>query len=344
MRVAVVGCGYWGAKHVRVLHQEPGVEAVVGVDPDERRRAAITRAHPGVDCAPTLEQALDRVDAVVVATPPSTHAATAELALSAGRATLVEKPLATCVADARRLTSLAERRGATLMVGHTFLYNATVRALRELVDSGELGAIHYIDCARLNLGLYQRDCNVVWDLAPHDIAIADHLLGDRVPESVECWASRHAHRTLEDVAYLRLHYVDPDVLVHVHVSWLDPSKVRRVTVVGSRKMAVYNDLADEERLRIFDKYVVPLPSGATGQPPISYRYGGITSPFIQMHEPLVQEVRHFLECARTGQTPRTSGRDGLAVVQVLEALQRSLDEGREVPVAPDAALSATASA
>lgn len=334
MRVAVVGCGYWGAKHVRVLHQEPGVAAVVAVDHDEGRRAKVLSAHPGVVTVADLVEALPMVDAVLVATPPSTHAAVAGTALLAGKHVLVEKPMTTTSHDARRLIMLAEARQLTLMVGHTFLYNPAVRAMRDLAVGGDLGTIHYIDCARLNLGLYQQDTNVVWDLAPHDIAIANHLLGDRTPTRVQAWASRHAHEVLEDVAYMRLAYTDPDVMVHVHVSWLDPSKVRRVTVVGSRKMAVYNDLADEERLRIFDKYVVPVPE-ATGQLPISYRYGGISSPYIAMEEPLVQEVRHFLDCIRTGRVPRTSGSDGLTVVEVLEALQESLLTGRETQVYRD---------
>ncbi len=333
MRVAVLGCGYWGMKHVRVLQQQADVDEVVGVDPDPQRRASVSEMFPGVVTGERLEDVLDTVEAVVVATPPSSHAEVARAAICAGKHVLVEKPMATTVADAQMLVETAALRRVTLMVGHTFIYNPAVEALRELVTSGELGTIHYIDCARLNLGLYQRDINVVWDLAPHDIAIVNHIL-DSAPAAVDAWASRHAHHFLEDVAYVRLRFDDPEVFVNIHVSWLDPSKVRRVTVVGSRKMAVYNDLADEERLRVYDKYVVEVPNAGDGQPPISYRYGGITSPYIQMQEPLAREVRHFLDCAATGAVPRTPGEDGLAVVAVLEAIERSRETRHEVVLEP----------
>jgi predicted dehydrogenase len=221
------------------------------------------------------------------------------------------------------------------MVGHTFEYNPAVWKLRDLVRSGELGHVYYVDTGRLNLGLYQTDVNVIWDLAPHDVSIVNLLLG-RTPSSVQAWASRHAHHRFEDVAYLRLVYDGLDVQANIHVSWLDPCKVRRVTVVGSSKMAVYNDLAAEERIRIHDKGVLcPLDGQDITQPPTSYRYGDITVPFVPAQEPLAVEDEHFVECIVTGATPRTDGHNGLAVVQVLECAQRSLLAGYPVPV-PDA--------
>jgi predicted dehydrogenase len=218
------------------------------------------------------------------------------------------------------------------MVGHTFEYNAAVWKLREVVESGELGEIYYIDSARLNLGMYQTDLNVVWDLAPHDISIINYLLGS-CPSVVEAWGAKHAHRSQEDVAYLRLTYPDRALRAQVHVSWLDPCKVRRVTVVGSRKMAVYNDLADQERIRIYDKCVVAAEREDIRNRPMSYRYGGISAPFIPMQEPLTVQDQHFVECAGSGRRPRTDGASGLAVVQVLEAAARSLERGRAAPVA-----------
>jgi predicted dehydrogenase len=222
------------------------------------------------------------------------------------------------------------------MVGHTFEYNPAVWKLRELVQGGELGELYYLDSARLNLGLYQNDVNVIADLAPHDVSIINHVLG-RKPAAVQAWAARHAHRRFEDVAYLRLFYDDffdgQGLSANIHVSWLDPCKVRRMTAVGSRKMAVYDDLASEERIRVLDKGVDPRPgSGDLTQPPMSYRYGDILVPFVASDEPLGVQDRHFVDCVRSGATPLTDGANGLAVVEVLEAAQLSRRLGRPVPL------------
>jgi predicted dehydrogenase len=332
MRIGVLGCGYWGSKHIRVLQQLTDVDRVVVVDPREERLRTLRRSIPSLQAFPDLDAALDHVDAVVVATPPSTHGRLASRALAAGKHVLVEKPMATSASAGRRLIEEAEAACLTLMVGHTFEYNAAVWKLREVVERGDLGSVYYIDTARLNLGLYQPDINVVWDLAPHDVSIINHVLGC-TPTTIQAWGSSHAHAYLEDVAYLRLRYAELGVVAQIHVSWLDPCKVRRVTVVGSRKMAVYNDLADQERLRIYDKGVV-----AAGRqeeefdPPLSYRYGGIFSPFIALQEPLSIQDQHFLDCIRTRSRPRTDGESGLAVVQVLEAATLSLRRGGPVPL------------
>src|SRR6266487_1572716 len=266
-RVAVVGCGYWGSKHVRVLHATEGVEEVAVVDSREDRVRSLARSYKSAPWHTALGPALDEVDAVVVATPPSTHVAVALQAIEAGKHVLVEKPLAPTSEGARQLDSAASAAGVILMVGHTFEYNPAVRKLRELVQNGELGEVYYIDSARLNLGLYQNDVNVILDLAPHDISIINNVLG-RKPVAVQAWAARHAHRRFEDVAYLRLFYDDffddRGMSANIHVSWLDPCKVRRVTAVGSQKMAVYDDLATEERIRILDKGVCLPPDGDNG--------------------------------------------------------------------------------
>ncbi len=333
LRVAVIGCGYWGSKHARVFHALDDVDEVVHVDGRADRLQALSRTYPGTRACMTLQEALPLVDAVVVATPPTTHVPLALGALAAGKHVLVEKPLATTGADARRLIAAAEEAGRVLMVGHTFEYNSAVWKLRELVQRGELGDIYYIDTARLNLGLYQGDVNVVMDLAPHDISIINHVLG-RPPDAVEAWGSRHAHRRFEDVAYLRLFYADVHLSANMHVSWLDPCKVRRLTLVGSRKMAVYDDLAPEDRLRIHDKGVDSNSDvDDLTQPPISYRYGDITVPFLRAQEPLAVQDRHFVRCILDDTRPQTDGWTGLAVVEVLEALQLALQEGRRVAVA-----------
>lgn len=330
VNVGVVGCGYWGSKHVRVLHGIAGVSRVTAIDPSDKRLQSLKQAFPGMAVYPNLPSALDHVDAVIIATPPRTHAALALMAMAAGKSVLVEKPLATATAEACRLAEEAAARSLVLMVGHTFEYNAAVWKLRELVQSNELGRIYYMDSARLNLGLYQSDVNVIWDLAPHDVSIFNYVL-DAVPTSVQAWGSRHGHRHLEDVAYLRLMYTDPEVTATAHVSWLDPSKVRRTTVVGSNKMAVYNDLASEEPIRIFDKGL--LPPEDVGEPqeiPMSYRYGDIRAPHVLFEEPLSVQDREFVSCVLDGRKPQTASDNGLAVVRVLEAANTSLETGKPV--------------
>jgi predicted dehydrogenase len=319
---------------VRVLQQISAVTSVVVIDPRPERRNALAPAASGVIAFADLRSALPHVDAVVVAAPPATHAQLAMQALTADKHVLVEKPMTTTVSSARRLIEEAAQRKLILMVGHVFEHSPAVWKLREVIESGELGEIYYIASARLNLGMYQMDVNVVWDLAPHDISIINYVLRG-VPYSVQAWGSRHAQLPQEDVAYLRLRYGDPAPEAQIHVSWLDPCKVRRMTVVGSRKMAVYNDLADEERIRIYDKGVVAAEHEDARNPPMSYRYGGINSPFVQMQEPLIVQDAHFVECVAAGLRPlRGDGDSGLAVVQVLSAAAESLRHGGPTLVDP----------
>jgi predicted dehydrogenase len=331
--VAVVGCGYWGSKHVRVLSGLADVEAVFVIDPNQRTADAIRQAFPNVIAVDRLDDALDFVDAVVVATPPCDHAAVALKALRAGKHVMVEKPLATKLEDARLLASEADRLGLTLMVGHTFEFNPAVRELRRRMDDGELGDILYIHSARLNLGLYRSDVDVLWDLAPHDISIMNYLLR-ATPTSVRAWGSANLSQDVADLGYFQLEYGSAHVTGYGHVSWLDPRKVRQVTVVGSRKMAVYDDLADE-RLKIFDRGVDRGEEGgaAVHQMPVSYRYGDIVAPHIGGQEPLVLEDQHFVDCVRNRARPTSDGHSGLAVIAVLDAIDRSLASGDRVSVA-----------
>jgi predicted dehydrogenase len=334
VRVAVVGYGYWGSKHMRVLSSLPGVQVAI-VDHDSDRIAEARRIYPWAESAPRLEDVLGQVDAVVVATPPSAHATVALQALRQGRHVLVEKPLATSVEDAQAMVDAAATNRVHLMAGHTFEYNAAVWKLKEIIDSGELGRILYIDAARLSLGRYQRDCNVIWDLAPHDISITSFLL-DEVPRTTWVWAKRHVGNRHADVAYLRLDFERAATHAFVHVSWLDPCKVRRVTVVGERKMAVYNDMSDNERIRIYDIGVDPADPDDHGEShamPVSYRTGDIVSPFIQFNEPLLVQDSHFVECIRTGTTPNTPGERGLDIVRVLAAADVAEATGRPAFVA-----------
>jgi predicted dehydrogenase len=305
----------------------PGVTSVVAVD--GRLAQLPTMAHLIAEGRgfTSLQDALPHVDAVVVATPPATHAALGLQAIRAGKHVLIEKPLATTSADALMLMAAAREAGVTLMVGHTFEYNAAVWMLRDLVQSRELGDLYHLTSSRLNMGLYQSDVNVVFDLAPHDISIVNYVLG-QAPSSVTAWGSNHVDPTFEDVAFLRLDYADLGVHATIHVSWLDPVKTRRITAVGSRKMAVYDDTA-EERIRVHDKAVLLPPAGAN--PALKrYHQGAITSPPLDFDEPLAVQARHFVDCAATGAAPRSDGASGLAVVQVIEAAQLSLAEERRV--------------
>jgi predicted dehydrogenase len=333
LSIGVVGCGYWGSKHARVLHSLEAVDRVAAIDSSSNGIAALQRAFPRFEGYPSLGAAIDHVDAVVIATPPSTHRPLALEAIAAGKHVLVEKPMALSADEARSMVAAASAQDVVLMVGHTFEYHSAVWKLRELVRSSELGRLHYLDTARLNLGRYQNDVNVLFDLAPHDVSIMNYVLGTQ-PVSVECWASRHAHRQLEDVAYLRLYYDRPGVFANVHVSWLDPFKVRRVTVVGSNKMVVFNDVASEERIQIHDKGVTELPrvDGDFTQPPMTYRYGDVVAPYLALNEPLGVQDQHFVDCIQTGTPSMTDGENGLAVVEVLECAQRSFKERRAVEI------------
>ena len=320
VRVAVVGYGYWGAKHVRVLSSLPGVTVTV-VDGQPARLADAAAHHPTIRLAAQLHDVLDDVDAVVVATPPHSHAGVAREALEAGRHVLVEKPMTTSVAEAEGLVATAAERRVHLMVGHTFEYNPAVWRLREIVRSGRLGRILYVNTSRLSLGRYQDDVNVVWDLAPHDISIVSYLL-DELPAPTSVWAHRNFHRRQADVAYLRLDFPLAGAQAFVHVSWLSPQKVRQVTVVGEKMMAVYDDLSDNERIRIYDIGVdvdaIDDPTGAHGLP-VSYRTGDILSPYVDFQEPLLLQDGHFVDCIRSGARPDTPGERGLDVVRVLAA-------------------------
>ncbi len=331
LRVGVIGCGYWGAKHLRVLSTLPGIREVVAIDRDEFRLARARGVSPGIKTETDLERVLHRLDALVIATPAHTHAEIGRRAIEVGVSVLIEKPMATTLDDAEMLVSAAASAGRTLMVGHTFEYNPAVVALRRLIASGDLGDVYYIDTARLNLGLYQPDVNVIWDLAPHDVSIVNYLL-DSTATSARAWAARYADSDREDVAYLQLEYPDRSASAQVHVSWLDPCKVRRVTVVGSKKMAVYNDLNADEPIRVYDKGLSLNPKGDDSRYPVSYRYGSVLAPYIEFEEPLLVEDRHFLECVMTGEQPRTDGHSGLAVVKTLAAANEAVETGVHVEV------------
>ena len=326
MKVAIIGGGYWGSKHARVLAGIADVDAVL-VEQNQDRRAALSASLPLASAHASLDDVLGQVEAAVIATPAGTHHALAMRCLEANVHVLVEKPLATSVEHATELVETAEARGLVLMTGHTFEFNGAVWKLRDIIEQDDFGKVLYLNSARLNLGLYQPDINVVWDLAPHDISIFNYLLRS-TPTAVSVWGSSHVGLQ-EDVAYLQLSYDHLGVTASTHVSWLDPCKVRRTTVVGSNQMAVYDDLMADERIRIYDKGI-DGPAARPGELPLSYRIGDVRSPFVNFREPLQVEDEEFIRCVRTGDRPDVDGRNGLEVVRVLCAADEALHSGRRI--------------
>ena len=334
MTVALVGLGYWGAKLLRNLTVMLGPEGVVGVDRDLQRREAAARQYPRLALVSSMEEALayGDVDSVVVATPLETHARLTRQALEAGRHVLVEKPLAGSVSEALELCQIAEGRGLTLMVGHTFLFSPRVHRVADSVHQGQIGRVHYATSSRLALGLHRRDANVIWDLAPHDFSIVCHLLKE-FPLEVQTAARSLSRDGLPDVAFINLTFPSGAVAA-VAVSWVAPRKVRNTVVVGERGMIVYDDTEPDEPVKIYDRGVETVESDNFGEHQLTYRYGDTISPHVSAHEPLALELEHFLSCARS-QSCLSDGWFGLQIVRVLDAADRSWRSGgRPMAIAP----------
>jgi predicted dehydrogenase len=330
MNIGVVGLGYWGPNLVRNF-QARGDCQVWMTDADAARRQAATRRFPGVGVVDSVEELLGKVDAVALATPLSTHHALGRQVLEAGCHLLVEKPFTDSAAAAEELIQLARLKGLTLMVDHTFLYTGAVRKLRELQDSGELGRLLYFDSVRINLGLFQHDTNVIWDLAPHDISICDHLTGLE-PLAVQASGARHYYGQ-EDLAYLTVFYPD-QLMAHFHVNWIAPVKVRRILVGGDRRMVVYDDMEPSEKIKVYDKGVELTRPEEIWQTLVSYRTGDMHAPRLDGREALAAMAEDFLRCIATGAEPLSGPAHALRVTRVLEAAERSLrEQGRRVEVA-----------
>lgn len=332
MRVGVIGCGYWGPHLVRNLHEIPQAELVAVSDLRPERLARVAARYPGIQLFRDHQDLLATgVEAVVVASPIHTHYTLAREALLAGRHVMVEKPLATNTVEAADLVSLARRRRRLLMAGHTFVYNPAVQELCRLVRADALGRIYHGDAARLNLGLFQRHVNVLWDLAPHDISILLQVLGQD-PVMVSARGSACVQADVHDVCYLEIQFSE-GASANVHVSWLHPDKVRRLTLIGDRRMAVFDDVETTTKLRIYDRGVEPPVADGPGDGVVAYRNGEIVIPYIDWQEPLRVECEHFIDCVRRGRRPMSDGEQGLVVVAVLEAADRSMRSGgQRVPV------------
>ena len=327
MKIAVIGCGYWGPNLVRNFVQSNKIQELFCCDLDPKRLARMKNLYPTVTPIADYKDLLDvpDLDAVAIATPVHAHYPIAKEFLAAGKHVFVEKPFTNSYETALELVKLAEEKKRVLMVGHTFEYTAAVNKVKEIVESGELGKILYIGCTRVNLGLFQPDINVVWDLAPHDISIILYIMGE-MPVSVNSQGKAHFKRGIEDVATTTLNFTN-GLIAFIHNSWLDPNKIRRTTIVGSRKMLVYDDIENQEKIKIFDKGVeVPPYYDTFADFQLSYRYGDIHSPRIQDYEPLRKVCDHFLDCVKDGRTPHTDGYNGLRVVSILEASSKSLSQ------------------
>ncbi len=326
IRIAQVGHGYWGPNLARNFYQLADAELAYVVDASAEARATAERLY-GCKTAATLAEVLadPTVQGISLATPARTHHELASQALVAGKHVFIEKPLAMTVAEGEALVELAAQTERVLMVGHVFEYNPAVHYIKRAMEAGELGEIYYLYSRRVNLGRVQSDINALWSIAPHDISIAIHLLGQQ-PEAVSCQGAACLNGEVEDVIFLTLHFPG-NVLCHIHVSWLDPSKTRELTVVGSRKMIVYDDVATEGKVRIYDKGAYRKGDPIYGEFQYKLHSGDIWIPRIDMQEPLRLECAHFVDCIREGKRPLTDGENGLRVVRVLEAGQQSLNSG-----------------
>lgn len=322
--LAVVGVGGWGKNLARNYYEIPDCRLKYICDLDQKKLDRLAAQLPGTGTTNDFAGVLadPEIQAVVIATPGPTHYALAKRALEAGKDVYVEKPFVLQTDHAEELIEIAQRNQRVLMVGHLLEYHPVVNQLREMIRSGELGDIYYIYTQRLNLGTVRRDENALWNFAPHDISSILYLLG-KEPSDVSARGQCYLQRGVEDVVFMTLNFADK-AMAHVHVSWLDPHKVRKLIIVGSKKMAVFDDAEGAEKLRIYDKGAAQNTDYNTFAEYVSLRFGDVVIPYVKMTEPLRIECQHFLECIRTRQQPRSDGQDGLRVGRVLEAAQRSL--------------------
>ncbi len=329
LKLGVIGYGYWGPNIVRNFASQPDCRVAAIYDKSPEAVARAFSRHPAVSAASDLDEITGspEIDAVAIVTPVSTHYDLAKKALENGKHVFVEKPFTATSAQAEELIELAERKNLVIMVDHTFLFTGAVRKIKELVDGGVLGPLYYYDSTRVNLGLFQHDVNVIWDLAPHDLSIMDHLIGLE-PELVEATGGAHLNG-LEDVAYITLYFPN-NVIAHINVNWLSPVKVRTTLVGGQRKMLVWNDLEPAEKIKIYDKGVEVGTEQGVHQLLVSYRSGDMWAPRVEEVEALQLETRYFLDCVAEGKRPFNDGRAGLRVVKMLEVAEESLKRRKEI--------------
>ena len=323
--IGVVGCGYWGPLLVRNFKGLPDCQVKAVCDMSQARLTHLATLYPDIEGMTDPQQFINGcgLDAVVIATPVQHHYSLAKASLLAGKHTFIEKPMASSSEQCEELIDIAERNGVVLMVDHTFLYSAPVRKIAEIVQAGDLGDIRYINSRRLNLGLFQKDINVAWDLAPHDISIILHILGE-FPTAINCQGNAHVAPQVEDVTNISLSFPHKRFAT-IQSSWLEPRKIREMTIVGTRRMIVYDDVRTREKIRIYDVRVERPPHYDTfAEFQYSYHYGDSYIPHIQHEEPLKLACQHFIDCIETNSQPVTGGRQGLEMVRILEAASASL--------------------
>jgi predicted dehydrogenase len=328
INMGVLGCGYWGPNLIRNFRSLPGCNLAAICDPREERLQHLSSLYHDLAAFTNCEKLLEMpgLTAVAIATPVRHHFPLAKAALLAGKHTFIEKPMAASSAECEELIEIAKRQGLILMVGHTFLYSAPVRRIVEIVRAGDLGEICYINSRRLNLGLFQKDINVAWDLAPHDISIILHVLG-AFPTTVNCTGNAHVTPNVEDTTNMSLSF-GKRRFATIQSSWLEPRKIREMTIVGTKRMIVYDDLQNHEKIRVYDVRVERPPHYDTfAEFHYSYHYGDSYIPHIKQEEPLKLVCEHFIECIQTGSEPITSGIAGLELVRILEAASASLAAG-----------------
>ncbi len=329
IRVGVIGYGYWGPNVVRNLHGLDSAQVEIVCDKSPAALARVRKTYPGVLTTSDANDVLrsPHVDAVAVITPVWTHYELAKTALENGKHVFVEKPLTSNRAQAEELIELAVRKNLTIMVDHTFLFTGAVRKIRELTESGELGKLYYYDSLRVNLGLFQHDVSVIWDLAPHDLSIMDHLI-KKEPEAIVATGEKHLNG-VEDVAYMTLHFPD-NVIAHINVNWLSPVKIRTTLIGGQKRMVVWNDLVADEKIRIYDKGVQISSGEGIRDLLVSYRSGDMWAPQIEQGEALRTELGYFADCILNSTVPFNDGHAGLRVVRMLEAAERSIRKRGEL--------------
>jgi len=338
--IGVIGSGYWGPNLLRNFAENESARLRWICDLDEQRLSAMGRRYPATSTTRDYQELISDsdLDAIAVVTPVATHFQIAKEALRAGKHVLVEKPLTATAREAEELIELAERNRLTLMVDHTFVYTGAVRKMKEILTNGEIGDLLYFDSIRINLGLFQRDINVLWDLAPHDLSIMDYLL-DRQPVGVSALGSCHIEPGIENIAYLVMKFPD-DFIAHFHFNWLAPVKIRRTLIAGARKMILYDDIEPTEKVRVYDKGVTANRVGdreAAYQTLVSYRTGDVWAPRLDATEALHYVVAEFLESIREARKPLTDGEAGLRVVRILEAAQKSIKQGGQFQLLSSAA-------
>jgi predicted dehydrogenase len=325
LRIGVIGYGYWGPNIVRNFSTANGSEVTMVCDMNQQTLKKVKKAYPQINVTDNIDELIKNpeVDAIAIATPVFTHHELAKKALEAGKSVFMEKPFTYTVAEAEDLVELAAKKNLKLMVDHTFLYTGSVRKIRQLIDDDVLGKIYYFDSSRVNLGLFQHDVNVVWDLAPHDISIMDHLI-DAKPQSVVATGVGHFDRGLEDIAYLTFYY-DNNIIAHINVNWLSPVKVRTTLIGGEKKMLVWNDIEPDEKIKVYDKGVQIRTKEGKYNLLVDYRWGDMWAPKVEQTEALKLMAEKFVDYVKNGEPIVNDGIAGLNNVKMLEAASKSLN-------------------